>query len=123
MSIYASEHADALADVRESGASIAFRRTIVTVDPTTDQSSGSSTSTISGAAIELNQSNRDRLRAPAATHVGQVSLFFVPETIGSLPIAGDSAVWGGRTIVVSKVIDPIAPDGVPIAAAVLCDVQ
>lgn len=114
---YQTEHADALADVKEAGAAVTFTKTVVTgYDETTGvQTTG--TVTVAGYAIrrpgKLETYERLGLIESAAP-----TLFFVPETYGEEPPLGASCSWGGQQHTAADVL-PLEPDGEAIAARVV----
>ncbi|HEY4133502.1 MAG TPA: hypothetical protein VGM50_22980 [Gemmatimonadaceae bacterium] len=115
---YVSEHADALADLAEAGSNITFTRVSSTYDSATDTSSAPTTLTIAGYAVETD-GDRDTYRRLELTHETAVTLFFSPNEIDDVPLSGDTAVWAGKTVTVAE-RKAFAPDGVAIAATVVC---
>lgn len=118
---YAADHADALADLQSSGAAVTFTTRTATHDAATDTWSGTSATTVTGAAIRVTPTaaERDRYRAAGLTVEQVVTLLFAPATFGSLPTVNATVVWGGSTLTVRD-IGPLAPDGTAILARVGC---
>jgi hypothetical protein len=95
-----------------------FTRRTATYDATTDTQTVAE-STIAGSAIQVRGDPR-RYVALGLVLSEMPTLFFAPATYGECPAPGDTVVWpdGGDTWAVRDV-DPIAPDGVVIAARVV----
>lgn len=94
-----------------------FTRTTQTIDPTTGLLGTPVVTTITGSAIRV------RGRAETYQKLGLIdsqapTLFFTPTNYGDTPAPGDTVVWGGVTFTAQDV-NPIAPDGVTIAARVV----
>lgn len=117
MSSYATDHAEALADVAEDGAAISFTLATDTVDESTGVHSSPATATVAGQAIESDEAFEE-FRSMGLTHTKSIALFFVPTTIGTMPTAGYGATWGGENVTVERV-KPFAPNGTAIMASVL----
>lgn len=118
MSVYATDHADALADVLEAGEAVSFTRTTQTHNPLTEVIT-SSTSTIAGAAIRVRtQDSKARYGALGLVETEAATLLFVPSTYGEFPKPGDKCTWEGVPYTVRDV-DPCAPDGTVIFARVV----
>lgn len=73
--------------------------------------------TITGNAIRV-RGNPNTMRALGLIDSEAPTLFFTPTTYGARPKAGDTVVWESLTWA-AKDVDPIAPDGVTIAARVV----
>ncbi len=75
-------------------------------------------STITGAAIRV-RGDPLRYQALGLSLTENPTLFFVPDTYGAEPEPGDEVVWpvNGTKYKIEDV-DPIAPDGVLIAARI-----
>ena len=115
---YSEDHASALADVQDAGASVAFSLVSAgTHDPATDTWSGGSTTTVTGSAVRT-AGNPERYKALELVESEAPTLFFTPDTYGSLPDQGSTVSWGGVTYTVRDV-DPVAPDGTAIGAYVV----
>ncbi len=97
---------------------ITFTRATRTYTATDDTSTVAET-TITGSAIQVRGDPR-RYTALGLVLSEMPTLFFSPTTYGSTPAPGDTVTWptGGSTWTV-KDVDPIAPDGVLIAARVV----
>lgn len=97
---------------------ITFTRSTRTYTPTTDVSTVAET-TITGSAIQVRGDPR-RYAALGLVLSEMPTLFFSPTTYGDTPAPGDTVVWpdSGHTWTV-KDVDPIAPDGVLIAARIV----
>lgn len=108
---YATEHADALADVRAAGAPVVFTESQMAIDDET----GAATETIStvpGHALRV-KGRPDTYRALSLVESQAPTLLFVPDTYGAAPALGSSVIWNGATYTVRDV-DPLAPDGTAI---------
>lgn len=94
-------------------------------DPTTEKFSGASSSGITGAAIQV-RGDPMRYAALKLSIDTMPTLFFTPTVYGlrantdDFVIPGDSVVWAGKTFIV-KSVDPIAPDGIVIAARIIVE--
>jgi hypothetical protein len=101
---------------------VTFTRTRQTYDATTGHSTPTVT-TISGNAVGV-RGNLQRYQALSLTLATAVTLLIVAEDYGLAAFtsdfvqAGDVAAWGGLDYTVRD-CDPIAPDGVVIAARVI----
>jgi len=99
---------------------VTFTRTTATHDPTTGTYTTSGI-TIPGNAIQV-RGNPERYRAAGLVLSTMPTLLWSPTTYGSyVPEPGDTVTWpetGGSAYTVRDV-DPIAPDGVLIAARVV----
>lgn len=99
---------------------ITFTRITQTADPATGIPTPS-TSTIAGNAVRVRPRVHDIARYDAIGLKVQdvVTLLFTPATYGDTPQPGDTVPWPstGPTFTVRDV-NPIAPDGVTIAARV-----
>lgn len=118
MSDYSADWADALAAVTESGADADFTfEDPGTLNEATGLHSSASTTTVSGKAIQTrgNPKTYDRLSLKQSE---APSLFWVPDTMGELPLPNYSITWGGRALK-ARDIDPIAPNGTAIAARIV----
>lgn len=119
---YATEHADALALIRENGAPVAFvHRSAGTHDAATDTFATPVTTTVSGVAVRVSPSlaDRERYRLASLTPEQVVTLLFAPTTYGQTPALNATVTWAGDTLTVRD-IGPVAPDGSTIIARVGC---
>lgn len=73
--------------------------------------------TITGSAIRV-RGLPQTMRALGLIDSEAPTLFFTPTTYGDRPAPGDTVVWELLTWTV-KDVDPIAPDGITIAARVV----
>ena len=98
--------------------SLTFTRSTRTYTATTDVATVAET-TITGSAIQVRGDPR-RYQALGLVLTDMPTLFFSPTTYGDAPEPGDTVTWptGGHTWTV-KDVDPIAPDGVLIAARIV----
>lgn len=118
MSIYTSDHAGALADLAEAGASVTFTfASPGTYTASTGLFSGDTTTTVTGAAIRI-AGNPLRYQALGLTQTEAPTLLFAPTTFGSLPVLGASVTFGGVTYTVRDV-EPLALDGTAILANIV----
>ena len=97
---------------------ITFTRATRTYTAADDTSTVAET-TITGSAIQV-RGDPKRYVALGLVLSEMPTLFFSPTTYGETPAPGDTVTWptGGSTWTVRDV-DPIAPDGVTIAARVV----
>jgi hypothetical protein len=95
-----------------------FTRKTVTEDTATGQVTSSST-TLTGSAIRVRSSSGElaRFAAGGLVHQETATLFWTPTTYGDRPRPGDTVEWEDLDWTV-VFVDPIAPDGVTIAARV-----
>jgi hypothetical protein len=118
MSIYTGDHAGALADVRAAGADVVFTHTVPgSYDPATDTSGDPVITTLTGAAIRT-KGDPVRYERLGLTQSEAPTLFFVPNTQGDLPEPGSLVTWATVGYAVRDV-QPLAPDGIAIAANVV----
>lgn len=101
MSVYATDWAGALADVRAAGAAVSF------VGATT----------VSGYAIRT-KGNPKRYVALKLVETESPTLFFVPSTFGTVPALNDLVTFGGTEYAVADV-EPFMPDGTAIFSRVI----
>ena len=73
--------------------------------------------TVTGEAIQVRPSLQ-RYQALGLVLATMPTLFFTPTTYGEVPKPGDTVEWADETYTVRDV-DPIAPDGVVIAARIV----
>ena len=108
---YATEHADALADVRAAGAPVVFTAVARTIDPLTGQVT-EATSTVPGHALRV-RGRPDVYLALSLVESQAPTLLFVPDSYGGTPPLGSSVTWAGAEFTVRDV-SPLAPDGTAI---------
>jgi hypothetical protein len=115
---FATEHADALADITENGMAVTFTARTVTTNPTTGETTVSQT-TVAGYALQVRPEENDAARYQAAGLVlsDMLTLLFAPSTYGALPSAGSTCTLGSSTYTVRDV-RPLAPDGTAILSRV-----
>ncbi len=76
-------------------------------------------STVAGAAFRV-RSDPERFVALGLNITENPTLFFTPTDYGGTPQPGDEVTWPANgTVYHVKDVDPIAPDGVVIAARVV----
>lgn len=95
MADYSADHASALADITEAGASVTFTPL--------------SGSAVTGAAVQAEASPKE-YEALGLVMSTSVALLFAPSTYGSEPALSSTFTWGGGAFVVAHT-DPIAPSG------------
>lgn len=119
---YAQDHADALADIREAGASVTFTRETPSpaYDPETGVMGGFSSTTIPGYAIEV-PADPIRYRELNLVVGTMPTLLFAPNTYGATPAPGDTLTWAGQAMAV-KHVKPLRLDGTTIIADVVVGV-
>lgn len=113
MTLYAAEHASALADLREAGARVTFSlSTPGTYNEATGAWSTPTDSSVAGYAI---QDGGDPLAYERLTLIESEAptLLFAPDTYGDRPSLGMSVTWAGELHTVRDV-KPLSPDGTPI---------
>lgn len=98
---------------------ITFTRSTRTYDAASDTSTVTE-STITGSAIQV-RGDPERYRALGLVLSTMPTLFFAPTTYGETPQPGDVVTWPetGGSVYTVRDIDPIAPDGVTIAARIV----
>lgn len=115
---YTATHTRALATVARKGAAVTCSHfSPGSFDPTTGISTDPVTTTVTGSAIQ-DRPNLDSYVALSLTVTSARTLFFVPDTKGSLPALGDTLTWESLPYSV-KSIDPLNPDGAGAIAATL----
>lgn len=113
MSIYAPDHADALAELRAAGAAVTFTLSSPgTYDPETGLYSSPVTSTVSGYALRTKGDPLEYERLTLTETVAP-TLLFAPSTFGGTPALDATVSWGGTTYTV-KSANPLDPDGTAI---------
>lgn len=117
---YTAEHADALADLRESGASVTFTRRTATHDAATDLMTSPTTSSVAGYAIQVatRREEEDTFRANSTLLDRARMLFFAPTTIGEVPRPGDTCTWGSVVYTVAFLGRSVALNATTIAVRV-----
>jgi len=116
--LYAADAASARADVGTAGASVTF--TLAgqgTYDPLTDTTTPGADVVITGAAVRV-KGNPIVYQRLSLIEGEAPTLFFTPDNYGDVPALDAVVTWGGIDYTV-KSVDPIAPDGVAIAARVV----
>ncbi len=117
-SIYAEDHASALADIRAAGFPVTFRKIFAgTYDEATDLTSDPYTRTVTGAAIRVSGSPR-AYEQLSLKQSEAPSLLFAPDTQGELPEPGAETIIAGAIYVVRDVA-PLAIDMVAILATII----
>jgi hypothetical protein len=98
--------------------SVTFTRTVAgSYDPETDTDASPVTTTITGEAVRV-RGRPETYRALSLIESEAPTLFFTPSEYGDRPKPGDTVVWETLTWTVRDV-NPIAPDGVLIAARIV----
>lgn len=114
---YATDHAAALTDVADAGASITFTDvTQGSYDPETDTATPS-TATVTGSAVRV-QGDPQMYEALGLVEAEPATLLFAPTTYGDTPALGSTCTWGSSTFTV-RAVNPVAPDGSAIIAKVV----
>lgn len=114
---YAADSASALEDVRAAGANVEFTLAVNTYDPATDATTPGAPIVVTGAAIRV-KGNPLVYQRLSLIESEAPTLFVVPDVYGRFPPLTASVTWGGIGYTV-KNVDPVAPDGVAIAARVV----
>lgn len=114
---YASDHADALATVRESGAPIVFTKVSRSVVSSTGIASLPTSVSVRCHAVQDSPSIK-RYTELGLVPTKSVTLFATPETFGEEPAIGADCTWGGKDYVV-KWFDAVAPAGEAIGYTVI----
>lgn len=118
---YAKDHAGAVEDIQEAGASITFSHTTPgEYDPVTGLNGAPTTVTVAGYAVQVkadSASDLQRFAALGLTLVTARVLLFAPATFGAMPESGYTTSWGGDTVTVRHV-QAIAPGGTAIMGRV-----
>ncbi len=102
---------------------VTLTRVTQTYDAATDATT-SATTTITGSAVRVRPRSIfewEQYKALSLIESDAPTLLFTPDTYGDEPKVGDTVVWpetGGETYTV-KAVNPIAPDGVLIAARIV----
>jgi hypothetical protein len=100
------------------GAAVTFSYTTPgTYDPVTEITTGSTTVTVSGYAMEIAGDPNLYLQL-GLIESENPTLLFRPTTAGQLPALGATVAWGGETLTV-KNINRLAMDGTPTAAKIV----
>jgi hypothetical protein len=100
------------------GSAVTFSHgTAGTYDPATDTSSGGSTVTVTGSAMEID-GDPDLYTQLGLIESENPTLLFRPTVAGTLPALGATVVWGAETLTV-KNIKRLAMAGTPTAARIV----
>ena len=116
---YKAEHASALADIRDAGTAVAFTRTLLIYDETTDSSTATTTS-IAAYAMQV-RGKPETYRALSLVESAAPTLFFAPVDyelhagLDEFVKPGDQVTWAEQVYTV-KDVSPLAPDSVVITA-------
>ena len=117
---YATDHAGAVADIRDAGAPVTFSRTTPgTYNATTDTYTAPKTTTVVGHAVGT-RGDPVRYQALSLVELAAPTLLFAPTTYGELPALGSTVTWAGIVHTVRD-IQPIAPDGTAIIARIIVE--
>lgn len=97
-----------------------FTRITQTVSASDGALGTPSTTTVTGSAIRV-RGLPETYRKLGLIDSESPTLFFTPTTYGETPLPGDTVVWpvGGTKTYTVQDVNPIAPDGVVIAARVV----
>lgn len=114
---FAAEHASARADIGAAGQTVTFTKASATHDPATATFSGSSSATVTGAAMRV-RGNPATFTPGRLVQADEVMLLFAPDTYGNRPELGSTVSWEGHTREVVAV-NPLAPDGTDILSRVV----
>ena len=114
--IYAAEHAAALADIRAAGKALIFTGETRTYDPLTGVATLEET-TVAGYAIRV-QGDPRMYEALGLVEMEAPTLLFAPSTLGERPDIGMTCTWAGYDWVAKKIF-PVSPDGTLIVAKVV----
>ena len=115
---YATEAAGAYADILAAGEAVTF--TLVTPgteDPSTGAFGTPTSTTVTGAAVEI-QGDPKRYLAPGVVVAQAAILLFASPTYGELPDLDAQVLWGADLYAV-KHVKPLRPDGTGILARVV----
>ena len=108
MTTYATDHRQALADIRRAGAAVTFSRDAVTLASATDIVTPTTT-TVTGYAVRV-PGDATRYARGGWTLSAMPTLLVACATYGDEPEAGDVVTWAGVVYTVLDV-EPTAPDG------------
>lgn len=116
-SIYATDAADALADITENGAAITFPDAIPgtagVYDPATDTwSAGTPPTDATGYALQL-EGDADTYRALSLIQSNPVTLMIAASGLTITPRPGMAFTWASTAYTI-RTADPFGPDGTPI---------
>lgn len=107
-------HTAVLKTVRNKGTAVTVTRASDEVYDETDSVASGSSSDISGYAVEI-LGDPEEYAATELVGSAPATLWFVPETPGSLPTLRSTVPWAGETKTV-RAAYPVRPDGTGIAA-------
>jgi hypothetical protein len=114
---YATEHADALADIAEAGTAVTFSKSTTTTNETTGAESSAVVTAVSGFAVRVS-GNPMVYQALGLTVSAPITLLFAPTTYGERPELDSTVTWEGETWTV-KSVNPLSPDGTDILSRVI----
>lgn len=102
---------------RKGAPAVCSHMTAGTYDPLTGVTTGGTTETLSGSAMEID-GDPDLYSALGLIESDNPTLLFRPTTPGTLPDLGWSIAWGGVTLTV-KNVTRLAMTGTPTAAKIV----
>ena len=120
MTMYAADHADALATLAEAGAPVtfSFQQGDGTYLADLDFETYAGPVTVSGYAVRVK--DEPRVSVPDTEQVRErVTLLFAPSVLGQEPKQSMLVPWGGHTYAVTS-CSPVAPDGSSLLMRVKC---
>jgi hypothetical protein len=99
------------------GAPVTFTHvTPGTYDPATDTSTGGTTVTVTGSAMQI-EGDPEVYARLGLIQSENPTLLFAPSVVGVLPVLGSTVVWGTDTLTV-KDVEPLAMAGIATAARI-----
>jgi hypothetical protein len=116
MSVYASDHAFALALIAAKGAPLTFTRTASGYDASTDLVTPTTT-TLTGQGLQVRGGAIKRFRELGLVIEDARRILFAPTTLGDRPEVGDRLTWAGDVLTVRDV-ELVAPAGEALLAYV-----
>lgn len=102
--------------IARKGAAVTFTKQIVTYNA--DDTSTSTTLTVAGVAMQI-EGDPDLYERLQLVESDNPTLLFHPDVPGAIPVLGMTVPWGNETLTV-KNVTPLAMDGTPTAAKLVC---
>jgi len=116
--VYADDHASAVAAIAAAGVPVTFSRVgLLVYDATSDNSYPAAPTLIAGYAVRV-KGNPLKYQALSLVQSEAPALLFAPSVLGGLPLPGDTVTWAGADYT-ARDVEPEAPDGVAIGATVI----
>lgn len=106
--------------VARKGAAVTFTKIVPgAYDPATDTTTPPTTLTVTGHAMQI-EGDPDLYTRLQLIESDNPTLLFSPDVPGVIPVLGMTVPWGNDPALTVKNITPLAMDGTPTAAKIVC---